>query len=310
MLELGQRALASAARPPISGKKNSGHYNPRTKFPFTSEYDITASDASYQARKTYFSFNDKIQLQTAEGRVLAMIRGDFSPLRFKHDFNIVHDGKVYRFWCEKIWKQVYICEENQELFRLYEHKGLAYSIFQNDRQIAAFVKNRIVIGKGNKYELRVDSDANLIVILCMELTINASEDDDKKKSVTIDFGNLGPEDKPFDSNWEPHRTSIASFQFSKIALLTFESCYDTPHINADADFERVSASLGQESVGDGVEHSIEEVDGLWRGVAARYFQRFIDDDGERRTLEAEHFAHGHAEHITIDRGHALNAPVL
>jgi hypothetical protein len=93
------------------------------KFSFTSEYDISAPGASYYAKKAYFSFNDKIQLQTAEGRALAKIQGYFSPLRCKHDFNIAQDGRVYRFWCEKIWKQVYVCEGNQETFHLYQHRA-------------------------------------------------------------------------------------------------------------------------------------------------------------------------------------------
>jgi uncharacterized protein YxjI len=174
------------------------------KFSFTSEYDISAPGTSYYAKKAYFSFNDRLQLQSSEGRILAKIRGYFSPFRNKHDFNIVEDGRSYRFWCEKIWKQTYVCEGNGEPFHLYEHKGLKYSIFQNDRQIAAFVKNRIVFGNGNKYEIRMDSDADLIVVLCMVLAINSSEEDNNNgTSVTIDLGNVGPEDRPFDASWEP-----------------------------------------------------------------------------------------------------------
>jgi hypothetical protein len=102
-----------------------------------------------------------------------------------------------------LWKRVFVCEGNQECFRLYEHKGLKYSIFKNDRQIAAFVKNRIVIGRGNKYEIRVDADADLILVLCLALTVNSAENDDKDASVTFDFGNIGPEDRPFDASWKP-----------------------------------------------------------------------------------------------------------
>jgi len=173
-------------------------------FSFTSEYDISAPDASYYARKAYFSFTDKLQLQAAESRILARIDGYFSPLRRKHDFSIVNNGRVYKFWCEKIWKQVYVCEGNHETFRLYTHKGLKYSIFKDDRQIAAYVKNRLVFGKGNKYEIRMDSDADLIVILCIVLTMNSSEESsDNDASVTIDLGSLGPEDRPFDDSWDP-----------------------------------------------------------------------------------------------------------
>jgi len=171
-------------------------------FSFTSEYDISGPGLAYYARKAYFSFNDRLQIQAEDGRVLAKIRGYFSPFRRRHDF-LLSDGGIYRFWCEKIWKGVFVCAGNEESYRLYQHKGLSYSIFQSDRQIAAFVKNRVVFGKGNKYDLRVDSDANLAVVLCMVLTVNTAENDDKDATVTIDFGNLGPEDKHFDPSWEP-----------------------------------------------------------------------------------------------------------
>ncbi len=61
-----------------------------------------------------------------------------------------------------------------------------------------------VLGGGNEYDIRVDSDANLIVILCMVLTINTRDyDEDRQNTVSINFGNLGPEARTFDEDWEP-----------------------------------------------------------------------------------------------------------
>jgi hypothetical protein len=82
-------------------------------------------------------------------------------------------------------------------------KGLRYSIFQGERQIAAFTKNRIVVGKGNQYEISLNDDADVIVIICIVLAINTSEDDDDNATVTIDVGSIGPEEKPFDERWQP-----------------------------------------------------------------------------------------------------------
>jgi uncharacterized protein YxjI len=168
---------------------------------FTSEYDISAPSGDYYARKTIFSLTDQLELTTAAGQPVAKIEGEISPLRHKHEF-ILTDGRTYQFGCEKIWKQVYACEGNGEAYTLYEHRGLNYSIFNGDRQIAAFTKNRVVIGNANEYSIRMDSDANLIVALCMVLTINSSENDDHNTTVNIDLGNL-LEDKPFDTSWQP-----------------------------------------------------------------------------------------------------------
>jgi uncharacterized protein YxjI len=172
------------------------------KFSFRSEYDISAAGSNCYAWKAFFSFRDKLQIQAEDGRVLARIRGHFSFIRMKHDFEF-SDGRIYRFRCEKFWRGVFRCEGNQECFRLYQHKGLRYSIFQDERQIAAFSKNRVTIGKGNRYDIQMDADADLVVLLCLVLTVNTAENADNKATVTVDLGNIGPEDRPFDESWQP-----------------------------------------------------------------------------------------------------------
>jgi len=102
-----------------------------------------------------------------------------------------------------MWKGVFPCECRDESFTLYEHKGLNYSIFQNNSQIAAFTKNRVKIGNGDRYEIRLNADADLVVVICLALIVDASENQDDTASVTFDFGNIGPEDRPFDRSWEP-----------------------------------------------------------------------------------------------------------
>lgn len=114
------------------------------------------------------------------------------------------DDRTYRFRCEQIWKQIFTCEGNGESYRLYEHRNYKYSIFRGDNQIAAFVKNCIVFGKGNRYEIRMDSGADLIVVLCLVLTINTSENDDAntQNSITFEFS-IGPQARKFDETWKP-----------------------------------------------------------------------------------------------------------
>ena len=172
------------------------------RFTFRSEYDISAPRFNYYAQKKYFSFRDRIQLLAEDRRVLARIRSRFSLFRMKYDFEL-SDGKVYRFWCEKLWKCVFVCENNEERFRLYEHRGLNYSIFQNDFQIAAFTKNRVKIGQGDRYDIRMNEDGNVIIVICLALTVDAAENENDRATVTFDFGNIGPEDRPFDESWEP-----------------------------------------------------------------------------------------------------------
>ena len=134
---------------------------------------------------------------------MASIRGHFSPIRKRHTFALT-DGRSFKFCCEKVWKQVYLCEGQGESYRLYAHRGLKYSIFRDERQIAAITQNRLVIGRGNEYRIRMDSDADVVLLLCMMLTYNTGEEqDDDSASVTFDMGRIGPQGRAWDPNWKP-----------------------------------------------------------------------------------------------------------
>lgn len=169
---------------------------------FASEFEISTPILGYSARKAIFSLYDKIDLKSQDGSIAARIRGHFSPLRERHDF-LLSDGRSFVFRCEKSWKGVYSCVSENMSLTLYQHRGLKYSIFQNDTQIAAITKNRVVLGKGNEYAVSMNSDADIVVIACIVLTINATQDDDNDAGVTIDFGNVGPQERKFDESWEP-----------------------------------------------------------------------------------------------------------
>jgi len=54
-------------------------------------------------------------------------------------------------------------------------KDSTNSIFQNNSQIAAFTKNRVRIGNGASYEIRLNDDADLVVLICLALSVDASE---------------------------------------------------------------------------------------------------------------------------------------
>jgi hypothetical protein len=97
-----------------------------------------------------------------------------------------------------------VCRSGKEAFYLYQHKKLNYSIFQNDSQIAAFSKNRVKIGGHDRYEIRVNDNANHVVIICIALVIDCGEIEDETAGVvTTDLGSLGPEERPFDKSWQP-----------------------------------------------------------------------------------------------------------
>lgn len=172
-------------------------------FAFTSNYEIETPACTYSAKKRFFSRWHTIKL-FAPRALVATIRGHFF---FRPKYNIkLADGKTHRFWCEKVWKGVFACENGNDVLRLYQHKGLNYSVFQNSMQIAAFSRNRVKYGRTDRYEIRMNDDADLVLIMCMALIIDCGEIDDDGATagmVTIDIGSLGPEERPFDSRWQP-----------------------------------------------------------------------------------------------------------
>ena len=174
------------------------------KHPFSvrSRYEIETPSCIYFAQKKLFSLGGRIKLVAPRDRLLATIKGHFLSLHSKYEFELA-DSKTYHFECNKLWKGVFVCRNGEESFRLYRHKGLNYSIFSNDVQIAAFSKNRVVVGGCECYDVRMNDDANVIVVVCMVLAIGSSENEDDTATVTLDFGNIGPEERPFDPSWEP-----------------------------------------------------------------------------------------------------------
>lgn len=169
---------------------------------FFTEYDISAPDRTLYAKKEMFTLFNTVDLQTESGHAIAKLQGQFSVLRNRYEFDLT-DGGVYHFECVDRLRNVYECRRGDDVLTLYEHRGLNRSIFKNDRQIAAYAKNRVSFGSGNKYEIRMDADADLTLIVCMVLALSVSDDNDDQTMVNIDVGNIGPQGKEFDESWEP-----------------------------------------------------------------------------------------------------------
>jgi uncharacterized protein YxjI len=175
-------------------------------FSLRSEYDITAPEdpkITYFAQKALLSLLAKLELRTLSGEIVATIHGNFSILA---DYDIdLADGRHFHYGCEKFFKDVYSCVGDATTYHLFEHRGVRYSIFQDNTQVAAITRNRMVIGAGHEYDIRMNRDADVLVIVCMILALNtnASDDDNNNSTITYDFGKIGPEDRAFDENWQP-----------------------------------------------------------------------------------------------------------
>ena len=168
-----------------------------------STYDVVAPDgAAYTAEKKIFSLFPNLKVVDGSGQIVVNLKGGFALFSQKYDF-VFSDGRTYHYKTEHRIKPVYLAEGNGEAYRLYRHRGVKFSVFKGDTQIAAITKNRIAIGSGNEYQVRINSDADPLIVTAMVLAFNSSKEDDKKGALTVDVGYMGLEAKPFDSSWQP-----------------------------------------------------------------------------------------------------------
>lgn len=165
---------------------------------WTPGYEISAPSRNYYARKKMFFGSGKLNLMTGEDRIVAKLRSRFSPFRGRFNFDLP-DGRIYDFRCVKAWKGVWACEGADERYQLYQHKGRRYSIFQDERQIAAYATEPILMRSREAFDILLNDDANAVVIICMVLAMDGLGANDRFRGAT----NIGPEDREFDERWGP-----------------------------------------------------------------------------------------------------------
>ena len=168
----------------------------QSEFSSRTDYDISAPACDYGVQKKLLSSGEEFQLTSGDRRgVVAKIRSRGSSFRARFDIEL-SDGGILHFQRESPWRGVFGCQGGPESFHLCEHRGLKFSVFRNGLQIAAFTKNRVQIGKGYRYDIRMNQDANSVLVTCLVLVAGAMNYEDADAA-------SGSEARPFDEAWEP-----------------------------------------------------------------------------------------------------------
>ncbi len=195
--------IASPQLPNGNSEKNMDVTIQERSMSFVFKYDIDTPRGRWYARQEFLELFNVIDLSESEdGPAIAKLKSQFSPLHHRWEFDLA-DGRTVQFECVDLLRQVYECRYGSDVLTLYRHHGLNHSIFSGERQIAAYSKNRVSFGDGNEYQIRMDSDADMTLIVCMVLALSVTKDNDEKKAVNIDIGSLGPQGRAFDEAWEP-----------------------------------------------------------------------------------------------------------
>ena len=136
---------------------------------------------------------------------------DFPRMRINKRFNLItakydittHDVKVYEFRTKSFWKGHFQCICDADIYDIYVHRGLKYSVYKNDLQVAWWTKHAVSWFSGDNYKIIADRncDYNLLISFC--LIIDNYRSEGNKKAINIDIGRIGPQAKKFDLNWHP-----------------------------------------------------------------------------------------------------------
>jgi uncharacterized protein YxjI len=172
------------------------------KLSLRSTYDIVTDSAAYTAVRKLLAIFPSIQVVDSGNQPALTLKGGFALFSQKYTM-VFPDGRTFNYKTEKRIKAVYLAEGGGEQYRLYRHRGVTFSVFKGDTQIAAVSKNRMVIGAGNEYAVQMNSDADPLIIAGMILAFNTSVEDEKKGIAKIDIGYMGLEDRARDVNWQP-----------------------------------------------------------------------------------------------------------
>jgi uncharacterized protein YxjI len=124
----------------------------------------------------------------------------FSP---KYDIRL-YDNNNLEFRTRSIWKLHYQCQNGQDLYDIYGHRGRKYSVYKNDKQVAWWEKNAVTWFAGDNYAIIADSNSyyELIIAFCL-IVDNYFNKDSDKNTISIDFGNIGGQSRKFNSDWKP-----------------------------------------------------------------------------------------------------------
>lgn len=158
---------------------------------------------TYTAATELFRLLAVIHLMDATGAHRLTINRRFAWFKASYDI-ILNEGADLEFRTKSFWKRHFQCQYRSDVFDIYSHRGRKYSVFKNNNQIAWWNKQAVTWFEGDNYKIITDRDSNVELVIAFCLIIdNHSSNDKGNNSMTIDFGNIGPQARAFDKTWQP-----------------------------------------------------------------------------------------------------------
>ncbi|MFT2010202.1 hypothetical protein ACMA1I_16120 [Pontibacter sp. 13R65] len=161
----------------------------------------------YFASTELVSFLPKLYLfDNQHSRAKLIMRKKWSWFNTKYKITL-WDRDIIEFTAAAFWSIHYQCQDGGDLYDVYGHKGRKHSVYRNGVQIAWWDKEMVSWFDGDNYRVIADDDSNyeLVMAFCLMLD-NKDSSSDNGSTVTVDFGNIGPQAKEFDYAWRPKQS--------------------------------------------------------------------------------------------------------
>lgn len=168
------------------------------------KYNIfTNGQPTHKASKRLLQLLAEIRLFESNGITTdVIINRRFTWLKPAYDITN-KNLQVLSFRTKSFWKRHYQCQSNSDTYDIYRHRGLKYSIFKNDQQVAWWGKSIITWFEGDSYRIIANDDCDVDLIISFCLIIDNISGNHDTEVITLNIGNIGFQARKFDPQWQP-----------------------------------------------------------------------------------------------------------
>lgn len=179
----------------------------QVKISVTDEYRIFINEEEkYYASKKIISLFPHITL-VENGNEQTRLIIDKIPTWFSARYDIkLWDDTLLEYTTKSFWKSHYQCQAGNDLYDIYGHNDLKYSIYKNDKQVAWWTKNAVSLFKGDNYKIIADDNCNLELLIAFCLINDNKDSSGSDSTITFDLGNIGPQARKFNKEWQPNKS--------------------------------------------------------------------------------------------------------
>jgi len=154
-----------------------------------------------QRKQLFFSFRGEIKLFDYHNDIRFILSSQSSGFKISYSL-IRYDKRSFYLKTSSLFKSHYQCQVDDNLYDIYGHTGLKYSVYKNDSQVAWWDSDSAVWFDGKKHYIISDDDCDVELIISICLII-VGESSNRSSTLSFDFGHIGPQTRKFDDTWIP-----------------------------------------------------------------------------------------------------------